>query len=66
MQHLLGQAEIGALLGVSRQRVYQLTCQDDFPAPEVTLAMGSVWRTEDVRRWARAHGRTLPGDEPSP
>jgi predicted DNA-binding transcriptional regulator AlpA len=54
-----GAAEIGALLGVSRQRVQQLTTRDDFPAPPITLAMGKVWRTKDVRAWAKRRGRPL-------
>ena len=47
------------MLGLSRQRVYQLTSEPDFPAPEVVLATGRVWNTDAVRRWAAAHGRTI-------
>jgi predicted DNA-binding transcriptional regulator AlpA len=57
MGDLMGAAEIGELLGVSRQRVQQLISRPDFPAPAVVLAMGKVWRTADVKDWARAHGR---------
>lgn len=59
VDHLVGAAEIGRMLGVSRQRVTQLTAREDFPEPEVVLAMGKVWRTEDVRRWAEAQGRQI-------
>lgn len=45
------------MLGVGRQRVQQLVSRHDFPAPEITLAMGKVWRRADVEMWARAHGR---------
>lgn len=45
------------MLAVSRQRVFQITSREDFPAPEVELHMGKVWRTEDVRRWAENDGR---------
>lgn len=38
--------------GRTRQRVFQLTQQPDFPAPVAVLAMGKVWKTIDVRRWA--------------
>ena len=45
--------------GISRQRAYQLTSQDDFPKPEADLAMGKVWSSDKVRRWAREHGRAV-------
>jgi len=54
-----GAHEIGLLLGVSRQRVQQIVNRDDFPRPAFELAMGKVWRTEDVRAWARARGRDI-------
>jgi predicted DNA-binding transcriptional regulator AlpA len=66
MEHLMGAAEIGKLFGVGRQRVFQLTSRDDFPRPEVELAMGKVWRTEDVRRWGIEHGRQLHEDDGDP
>ncbi|ACZ29565.1 phage transcriptional regulator, AlpA [Xylanimonas cellulosilytica DSM 15894] len=56
---LMGNAEVAALLGVSRQRVHQLTSRPDFPAPIAVLAMGKVWRTADVLAWAEATGREL-------
>ncbi|RSM66641.1 DNA-binding protein [Amycolatopsis sp. WAC 01376] len=62
---LVGGAEIGRLFGVGRQRVYQLTSRDDFPEPVERLAMGNVWRTDDVRKWARDHDRVMPGDNPA-
>lgn len=67
VEHLVGAAEIQRMFGVSRQRVQTLVNRDDFPDPEATLAMGKVWRTEAVRSWATAHGRTLVDndDEPS-
>lgn len=49
--HLVGAAEIAELLGVSRQRVTQLTNRADFPKPVARLAMGKVWRLEDVEDW---------------
>lgn len=55
--HLVGAQEIGAMLRVSRQRVYQLVTRADFPAPVVTLAMGNVWSREDVEKWAKQRGR---------
>jgi predicted DNA-binding transcriptional regulator AlpA len=61
VHHLMGSAEIAKLLGVSRQRVQQLIASDDFPGPEVSLAMGKVWKREAVVAWARAHGREVDG-----
>ena len=59
VETLLGNAELGKLLGVSRQRVSQLVTKDDFPAPRAVLIMGSVWTLEDVIAWADRSGRTL-------
>ena len=54
---VVGAAEIAEMLGgLSRQRVSQLTADKDFPAPLAKLAMGSVWRFEDVRAWAERTG----------
>jgi predicted DNA-binding transcriptional regulator AlpA len=54
---LMGSAEIEKLFGVSRQRVQQLIAKPGFPAPAAELAMGKVWRAEDVRAWGVASGR---------
>ena len=54
---LMGTAEIAKLLGVSRQRVSQLSHSDGFPEPVARLAAGPVWQTADVERWARETGR---------
>lgn len=56
---LAGTAEIARLLGVSRQRVQQLSRTPDFPTPAATLLMGHVWHTADIRDWARETGRRL-------
>jgi hypothetical protein len=54
-----GAAEIATLLGVSRQRVQQIVNRADFPAPDIELEMGRVWKTEKVREWAETRGREL-------
>lgn len=56
---LLGAAELGHLLGVSRQRITQLTAKPWFPRPVARLAMGSVWELADIERMASETGRTL-------
>jgi len=51
----MGNYEIRALLGVSRQRVHQITHLDSFPAPVAELASGGIWLATDVDDWIRAH-----------
>jgi len=63
VHHLVGAAEIGRMLGVSRQRVQQLIKRGDFPEPDVVLEMGKVWKRADVEAWAREHGRAIADDE---
>lgn len=61
MQDLMGSAEIGERLGVSRQRVQQLVNRPDFPKPFAVLAMGKVWDSEAVEAWIREHRPDLSG-----
>jgi predicted DNA-binding transcriptional regulator AlpA len=61
VHHLVGAAEIGRILGVSRQRVQQLISRPDFPQPEAVLDMGKVWKKDDVLAWATANGRSPVG-----
>jgi len=57
--HLVGAAEIAAMLDVSRQRVTQLAREPGFPEPEIELASGRVWKREAIVRWARANGKAI-------
>ena len=54
---LMGVAEIAELLGVSRQRVHQLSKAPEFPAPIAELSAGAIWEREAVETWARKTGR---------
>ncbi|MBB2948972.1 putative DNA-binding transcriptional regulator AlpA [Actinoplanes lutulentus] len=55
---LMGAHEIGERLhGISRQRVYQLTSGDDFPAPVAALAQGKLWLASEVEAWIAARPR---------
>ena len=53
VHHLVGAAEIASMLGISRQRVHQVTTRPGFPAPVVVLSMGKVWHREEVLAWDR-------------
>jgi len=52
---LVGAHEIRSLLGVSRQRVYQLAGRSDFPQPVATLAQGKIWAIDDIEAWIDTH-----------
>lgn len=59
MEEFAGAHEVAQMLGVSRQRVFQLAARDDFPRPVVVLVATRVWRTADVLAWAEATGRQI-------
>lgn len=60
MHHLVGVAEVAAMLGVSRQRVNKIVKEDEsFPRPEAELAAGRIWRRDDIEQWARSRGRMI-------
>jgi predicted DNA-binding transcriptional regulator AlpA len=52
---LVGAHEIRLLLGVSRQRVYQLATRSDFPRPIAELAQGKIWALTDIEAWIGSH-----------
>ncbi len=59
---VMGVPEIARLLGVSRQRVYQLIdAYDDFPRPVARLAVGRIWSKAAVEEWNRLHGERPSG-----
>jgi predicted DNA-binding transcriptional regulator AlpA len=50
--------DVAKLLGVSRQRVHQITDEDPtFPQPVMVLGVGRVWERSDIEKWAREKGR---------
>lgn len=63
---LLGATDVARLLGISRQRVYQLTEQSHFPKRVAELARGAVWRRSDVEAWltTRPHWQGRPPKDP--
>ena len=66
MEPLVGSQELTRLLGVNRARVYQLSNTADFPPPVAVLAMGSIWRLDDITAWAQRKGRTIDLDALKP
>jgi predicted DNA-binding transcriptional regulator AlpA len=54
---VVGATEAARMLGVSRQRLYQLAERDDFPPPMVQLAAGPVWLTDSIRAFKRSWDR---------
>jgi predicted DNA-binding transcriptional regulator AlpA len=55
---LLGASEAAEVLGVSRQRVYQLVeTYSDFPKPVAQLGRGAIWKRSDIERWAKGWER---------
>ncbi len=50
-EHLVGAQEIAELLKVTRQRVHQLSRDNQFPRPVAELAAGQIWRREDIEQW---------------
>jgi predicted DNA-binding transcriptional regulator AlpA len=55
MEELWGAREIAQALGLSRQRVHQLSASyPDFPEP-TRLGRQHVWRRAEVEKWQKAH-----------
>lgn len=59
---IMGQQEIRARLGYSRQHTAILINSKGFPDPVDTLAMGRVWLAEDVEAWIAANRPELAGE----
>jgi predicted DNA-binding transcriptional regulator AlpA len=59
--HLVGVSEIAEMLGVSRQRVDQISKSDPhFPQPEAVLKGGKVWARKAIDRWLASRRRGRP------
>ena len=54
---LVGLAEIGAMLSLSRQRVDPLARTKGFPDPVATISAGRIWLRAEVVEWAEVTGR---------
>lgn len=60
---LMGTAEIGRRLGLSKARTHQIVREKGFPDPAAVLTMGQVWETADVEAWIATHRPQL-AEEP--
>ena len=60
---LVGVAEIAAMLGVSRQRIDQLTATEGFPDPIADLTAGRIWSRSAVEAWMADHVSRNPAAE---
>jgi hypothetical protein len=57
---LAGLAEVGELIGKSRQRTFWWSARPGFPEPIADLrGAGRVWDRDEVVRWAAAAGHRL-------
>jgi hypothetical protein len=55
---VVGVAELGYMLDLTRARISQIVREPDFPRG-IELRMGKVWWFEDITAWANAKDRTL-------
>lgn len=55
---VLGAVDAARLLGISRQRFYQLQEKPGFPSPAAELARGALWRRGDIEAFAASRSRT--------
>ena len=55
---VVGIAEIAEMVGVTRQRVDQLSRTDhSFPEPVAEIRAGRIWALKDVLAWMKSSGR---------
>jgi predicted DNA-binding transcriptional regulator AlpA len=60
LDRLVTATDVGRVIGVSPDRVRQLSLDDErFPEPVGLVGQAMVWRWEDVEAWARMSGRPL-------
>lgn len=62
-EEFVGTAEVAVMLGLTRQRVQQLTRDADFPAPLQKISAGWIWRRSDVEQWMRDREPDVDDDE---
>jgi hypothetical protein len=55
LEELMRVKDIAVLLGVGMPRAYQVTNEEDFPQPEITIGTIRLWEPEKVFRWAKSY-----------
>jgi predicted DNA-binding transcriptional regulator AlpA len=60
----VGLTEIGDMLGVTRQRAYQLSRKVGFPEPAGQTKAGRFWNRADVEAWGATWDRSNQGGRP--
>lgn len=60
----VGLTEIGDMLGVTRQRAYQLSRKTGFPAPVAETKAGRIWDRAEVAAWESTWDRASKGGRP--
>lgn len=58
-EELLSGSDIARRLGITRQRVHQLSLRGRFPRPLVAFGTVTVWRWGDISDWAAVQGRRV-------
>jgi predicted DNA-binding transcriptional regulator AlpA len=53
----VGLGEVSTIMGVSKQRIYQLAKRSDFPQPAFRLKATPVWRRADIHKFERQRHR---------
>lgn len=49
----VGMGEVAVIMGVSKQRIYQLAQRKEFPQPAFRLKATPVWRSADIYKFRR-------------
>ena len=52
-EEYVGMGEVAAIMGVTKQRIYQLAQRKDFPEPAFRLKATPVWKTADIYKFRR-------------
>lgn len=54
---LINATEVADMMGLTRQRVVQLSAErDDFPTPVYDERRTRLWRRDDIRQWGQDNG----------
>ena len=60
IDELVTRREIAQRLGISPERVRQLSLHRRFPRPAGTVGRARAWRRDEIAAWAEQTGRRFP------